>query len=115
MTGSIVPNRTEVSRDFPVLSFTIRTPARPGWFEVALATSPELFQRGKRDERSPSSFWSSRSTGPLLAEQGEAVFLVPGPVLRRFANAKQLYFALATFERPDAAEPTVWAPDPARA
>ncbi len=96
MATMIRPNRLEVSDRFPVAGFTIKTGSTP-WFEVALATDPVLFRSERKSQRNSSNFYSSRAAGPLLAERGEAVYLVPPEVLRRFAGQPKLYFGLATF------------------
>ena len=115
LAGTITPNRTEVSRNFPVLGFTIRTGKSPSWFEVALANDPRLLGSTGASGRNATNFWTSRELGPLPAEQGEAVFLVPAHVLARFAESTQLYFAVACFASPDRSDPEVWIPDPAAA
>jgi N-acetyl-anhydromuramyl-L-alanine amidase AmpD len=113
--SSITPNRTEVTRTFPVLGFTVRTPTAPGWFEVALASDPHLFRADRIADRNPSTFWSSAGIGPLLAATGESLFLVPGPVLAALSHHRLLYFAVATFETAERRHPRVVRPDPAAA
>lgn len=98
-----------------MLGFTVRTPAAPGWFEVAISADPALFRGDRRQDRTSATFWSSRDTGPLLAENGEAVYLVPTRALASLASNRLLYFALATFEEPDGRGRRVWMPDPAAA
>jgi N-acetyl-anhydromuramyl-L-alanine amidase AmpD len=115
MPSSIRPNRAEVSRSFPVLGFTIKTSTVPAWFEVALATNPILFGAQAVASRSAMNFWTSRQDGLIAAEQGEAIFLVPNDVLARFAGAKRLYYALATFGSPAGAHPELSVPDNAAA
>ncbi|MGH7456016.1 MAG: trypsin-like serine peptidase, partial [bacterium] len=99
MATMIRPNRLEVSDRFPVAGFTVKTGNYP-WFEVALATEPGLFRAERKSQRTHSNFYSSHAMGPLPAERGEAVYLVPPEVLKRFAGQPKLYFGLATF--PDA-------------
>jgi V8-like Glu-specific endopeptidase len=113
MLGTIRPNRTEVSRSFPVLGFTIRAGTRPAWFEVALATDPSLLHPEHKDKRTAQNFYSSRASGPLEAAGGEAVYLVSPPILARFAGQDRLYYAVATFASPDRANPqvTLFAPE----
>jgi hypothetical protein len=103
------PNRAEVTRSFPVLGFTIRT-GRPAWFEVALTTDPTLFGPDARGRRTSQNFYSTRSGGTLPAQAGEAVYLVPGEVLARFAGQPRVYYALATFSRADRSDPEVAVP-----
>jgi N-acetyl-anhydromuramyl-L-alanine amidase AmpD len=98
---SILANRPVIEERFPVLGFTVRTGLRPSWFEVALATDPELFHAEAKARRNPNNFYSSHSAGPLPAAQGEAVYLVPADILARFAGQPQLYYVLAVSERPD--------------
>ena len=107
MQGTIKPNRTEVSRSFPVLGFTIRIGFSPAWFEVALATDPHLLHPENRDHRTPQNFYSSRSAGPLPAHGGETVYLVPPTVLSRFAGQTRLFYAVATFAGTDRSSPQV--------
>lgn len=113
--GSISPNRTELSRSFPVLGFTVRTPTHPGWFEVALAADPTLFTPERRSTRTPTTFWSTKELGLLSAASGEAVFLVPTRVLAALSTNRRLFFALATFDGPGRSGRRVWRPDPATA
>jgi V8-like Glu-specific endopeptidase len=95
--GSIRPNRPDVSDRFPVAGFTIRTGGGPSYFEVAVATNPGLFLPDNRGHRTESNFFSTRGAGPLLAERGEAVYLLPTAVLSRFAGNGRLYYSMATF------------------
>jgi hypothetical protein len=104
-------NRLEVSDKFPVLGFTVRTGGAP-YFEAALATDAALFASLARERRTPQTFWSSRALGPLPAERGEAVFIVPDEVLRRFAGAPRLYYTVATFADRTRANPEVVAVKP---
>ncbi len=97
MPDLIRPNRLMVDDRFSVLGFTIRADAPVKWFEVALATDPQLFRADAKANRTPSNFYSSRAAGPLLIERGEAVYLIPAEVLARFIGGQKLYFALATF------------------
>jgi N-acetylmuramoyl-L-alanine amidase/Papain-like cysteine protease AvrRpt2 len=113
--SSIRPNRTEVSRNFPVLGFTIRTSRIPAWFEVALATDPELFRAGAVERRTPASFYSTASQPPIAAAMGESVWLVPDDILSRLTGGPLIYFALATFSSAARADPEVWIPEPAAA
>jgi hypothetical protein len=105
MQGTIKPNRTEVSRSFPVLGFTIRIGFSPAWFEVALATDPHLLHPENREHRTPQNFYSSRSAGPLPAHGGETVYLVPPTVLSRFAGQTRLFYAVAVFAGTDRSSP----------
>jgi hypothetical protein len=108
MSAFIRPNRTEVSRAFPVLGFTIRTGATPAWFEVAVATQPELlFSPESKAKRNHHNFYSSRAVGLLPAERGEAVYLVPPAVLARFAGQDRLYYGLAVYRQADFRNPEV--------
>ncbi|MGA1841146.1 MAG: papain-like cysteine protease family protein, partial [bacterium] len=100
MSGIISPNRLEVSDRFPILGFTIRTDENHGWFEVAVATKPELFQPSNKNLRTFSNFFSTRATGALPVQRGEAVYLLPTEVLGRFKGNQKLYFALAVFTDP---------------
>ena len=105
MAGSIRPTRQEVTRQFPVLGFTVRTARRPAWFEVALATDPALFE--SPEGRTAGTFYSSRAEGPLPAPAGEAVYLVPQRVLARFVGKEKLYYALATYGEASFRDPQV--------
>ncbi|MGQ0537705.1 MAG: papain-like cysteine protease family protein, partial [Gemmatimonadaceae bacterium] len=97
MPGAVIrATRTEVSDRFPLLGFTVKTGAQP-FFETVIMTSPELAANANKTQRTPETFWSSRSIGPLSTERGEAVFMVPDDVLRRFAGKQRLYYAVATF------------------
>ena len=99
-------NRAEVSDRFPLLGFTVRTGAKP-YFEVVVTTDPALLDGTARDKRASNTFWSSRGIGPLPAERGEAVFIVPDDVMRRFVGASRLYYAAATFGDRSRANPEI--------
>lgn len=96
MPGLIRSNSAEVSQRRPVLGFTVRTGGHP-YFEVAVATSPDLFRADARGRRTPSNFFSTRAGGPLPSERGEAVYLLPTDVLARFAGQERVFYAVATF------------------
>jgi N-acetyl-anhydromuramyl-L-alanine amidase AmpD len=106
----IQPTRTEVTRSFPVLGFTIRTGESPSWFEVAIAADPSLFEPSARARRTASNFYSSRVAGPLPAQHGEAVYLVPQAVVDRFAAHDRIYYALAAYSEPAFRSPHVVTP-----
>ena len=99
-------NRAEVSDRFPLLGFTVRTGSKP-FFEVVVTTDPVLLDGAQRENRTTGTFWSTRGIGPLPAERGEAVFIVPDEVLRRFVGASRLYYAAATFADRSRANPEV--------
>jgi N-acetyl-anhydromuramyl-L-alanine amidase AmpD len=107
MPSEIRPTRLEISDRFPVAGFTVRTDTSPGWFEVAIATEPGLFKPDQKAKRTRSNFYSSRAGGPLPAERGEAVYLIPQEILTRFIGAKKLYVALATFADPGRSQPEI--------
>jgi V8-like Glu-specific endopeptidase/uncharacterized protein YycO len=109
MPASIKPNRSEISRAFPVAGFSIRTGISPSWVEVAVATTPELLYGGPsvKPQRNPNNFWSSRVMGLLAAERGEVVFLLPPQVLTRFVGKERLYYGLATYRQNDYRSPEV--------
>ncbi len=108
----IQPTRAEVTRMFRVLGFTIRTGESPSWFEVAIASDPSLFDPQARARRTMSNFYSSRVGGPLPAERGEAMYLVPQAVLDRLSDHDRLYYALAGGDQatPGKDEPVAVAP-----
>ena len=106
----IQPTRAEVTRMFRVLGFTIRTGESPSWFEVAIAADPSLFDAQARSRRTMSNFYSSRVGGPLPAERGEAIYLVPQAVLDRLSDHDRLYYALAAYKQPDFHNPHLIAP-----
>ncbi|MGH8248764.1 MAG: N-acetylmuramoyl-L-alanine amidase, partial [Gammaproteobacteria bacterium] len=87
--------------------FTVHTGINPSWFEVAVATDPKLFNPGSKALRNHSNFYSSRASSPLPAERGEAVYLLPPPVLARFAGKDHLYYTMATFQKPDFNDPEI--------
>ncbi len=100
MVSMIRPNRLEVSDRFPILGFTVQTGASPKWFEIAIASDLKLFHAEAKAQRTHANFYSTRAAGPLAAERGEAVYLVPPEVLKRFAGQSKVYFGLATFADP---------------
>ncbi|MBD1844532.1 N-acetylmuramoyl-L-alanine amidase [Cyanobacteria bacterium FACHB-63] len=108
MTALIRANRPEVSRQFPVLGFTIRTGVSPSWVEVAIATDPKLFYGAEaKAKRTPNNFYSSRTVGLLPAERGEVVYLVPPEVIARFAGQTKIYYALAVYPQGDFRNPQI--------
>ena len=113
MSARIIANRPEVSSTFRVAGFTIRTGLNPSWFEVALATDPELFQPESKPRRTLNNFYSSRATGPLPAPRGEAVYLVPPTVLARFAGQPRLFYTVAVYRQPDFHDPEIMRLPPA--
>lgn len=105
-TATIRSNRSTVGREAPWLGFTVRTGRQP-FFEVALATDPRLFEPEARSNRTSANFWSSRHLGPLSAQRGEAVFIVPQNVLRRFVGRDRLFYTVATFADSSRAHPEI--------
>ena len=97
MPSTIRPNRTEISRTFPVLGFTISPSAVPARYEVAVATDPALFDGEAKARRSAANFYSTHGDGPLEAVSRESVYLLPPTVLANFAGSDALYYALATW------------------
>ena len=93
---AIRATRDRLDKSFSMLGFTVRTGRQP-FFETVIATDPALLDGSERQRRTASTFWSSRAMGPLPAERGEAVFVVPDDVVRRFAGQERLYYAVATF------------------
>ena len=106
MSARITANRPEVSSTFRVAGFTVRTGLSPSWFEVVLATDPELFWEAKA-RRNHTNFYSSRAVGPLPAARGDAVYLVPPTVLARFAGQPKLYYVVAAYHQADFRNPEV--------
>jgi hypothetical protein len=93
---TIVPCRTTITDRFPVASFVIRTPRRR-FFEVACATDPRLFHTDWSGRRTRENFYSSGNEGVLVNERGDVAWMMPPQVLRQFAGARRLYYALATY------------------
>jgi N-acetyl-anhydromuramyl-L-alanine amidase AmpD/V8-like Glu-specific endopeptidase len=102
----IRPTRNIVSSTFPVVGFTVRTGKR-AWFEIAVAAKPWLLLPQGKNQRTPPEFFSTKVFGPLPAERGEAVYLLPSEVLARFVGQEKLYYALAVFDQPDRRNPQV--------
>lgn len=96
--------RAEISERFPLLGFTVRTGSKP-YFEVVLTTDPELLAATARATRTSETFWSTRCLGPLAAQRGEAVFIVPDAVTQRFAGKNRIYYSVATFSDKTWADP----------
>ena len=107
MAASIRPNRQTVSRQFPILGFTIRTGPSPAWFEVVLATEPELFEQDSGERRSKVNFYSSRVEGVLPANGTESVYLVPPSIMAQFVGQERLYYTLAIYRQPDFSNPEI--------
>ncbi len=110
----LTPTRTEISDRFSVLGFRVRSGRNP-YFEVAIATDPSLFHADAKTQRSAANFFSSRSAGPLLAGQGEAIYFIPPHVLRHFAGKERLYYTVAAFSDTSRGNPEILdVPDQAR-
>ena len=92
----IVPCREQITDRFPVASFAVHVPAGRS-FEVACATDPRLLHGRFMARRTPQNFFSSRYAGYLRAPRGETVWFLPTDQLRRFAGARRIYYALATY------------------
>lgn len=107
MPSSIRSNRPDLSERFPVAGLTVRTAPGQGYFEVAVASDPKLFDAAHRGDRSATNFYSSRAAGILPANHGEAVYLLPTNALSRFAGSERLYYALATFSDRDRGNPEI--------
>ena len=104
MASFIRPNRTEVSRTFPWLGFTIRTTA-PAWFEVAIATDPRLFDGAAKSRR--ISLRSTRHAGLDRCRRRAARPSRTAAVLARFAGSPNLDYALAAFRGADRQRPEI--------
>jgi hypothetical protein len=99
---TIAANRRQIDDRFPTVAFTVRSNGRP-FYEVIVTTDRSLFDPANRDRRTEANFYSSRQDGGLTpALGGEAVYLVPAAVLRRFAQAepkpRELYYTVAAYE-----------------
>ena len=96
---SIVACRSQVSDRFPVASFAIRMPPSR-YYEVACATDPRLFHSRYKRERTRANFFSSREHGLLQAPRGDTAFMLPPDQLQRFAGARRVFYALASYGSP---------------
>ena len=96
---TIVACREQISDRFPVASFAIRVPPTR-FYEVACATDPRLFHSRHRRDRTRSNFFSSREHGLLQAPRGDTAWMVPPEQLQRFAGARRLFYALASYGGP---------------
>jgi hypothetical protein len=96
---SIVACRSQISDRFPVASFAIHMPPRR-YYEVACATDPRLFHTRHRRDRTRANFFSSREHGLLQAPRGDTAFMVPPEQLQRFAGARRLFYAMASYGSP---------------
>jgi hypothetical protein len=92
----IVPSRSSISERFPIASFMVRVPSAR-YFEVVCATDPRLFHTSYAGQRTSDNFYTSRSDGMLVCEEGENTFFIPPQQLRRFAGARRIYYALGTY------------------
>ena len=96
---SIVACRSQISDRFPVASFAIRVPPSR-YYEVACTTDPRLFHSRFRCERTRANFFSSRERGLLQAPRGDTAFMLPPDQLQRFAGARRVFYALASYGSP---------------
>jgi len=110
----LTPTRTEISDRFSVLGFRVRSGRNP-YFEVAIATDPSLFHADAKAQRTAANFFSSHSSGPILAEHGEAMYFIPPHALRHFAGKERLYYTVAAFPDTSRVNPELLdVPDQAR-
>ena len=70
------------------------------YYEVACATDPRLFHTRHRRDRTRANFFSSREHGLLQAPRGDTAFMVPPEQLQRFAGARRLFYAMASYGSP---------------
>lgn len=103
---SITACRERISDRFPMASFVVKVPP-DRLFEIACATDPRLFAVENRERRTPANFSTSRAAGLLRAPAGEATYLVPPDQLRRFAGARRLYYAVASYRSPQGQDPVI--------
>lgn len=103
---AIAATRHELSDRFEVLGFTVKTGDKP-YFEVAIATDPALFRPDQKSKRTTANFYSTRAIGPLAAERGEAVVILPPEVAPRFVGQSRLFYALATFTDANRSRPEI--------
>ena len=96
---TIVACRSQISDRFPVASFAIRMPPSR-YYEVACATDPRLFHSRHRRDRTRANFFTSREHGLLRAPRGDTAFMVPPDQLQRFAGARRLFYAMASYGSP---------------
>lgn len=96
-------NRESIDDRFNVLGFTVRS--EQPWFEVGLATDPELLRAEHRGKRNAGNFYASGVMRAGASQRGEAVYLVPPDVVARFVGQQRLYFGLATYRENDRSTP----------
>src|SRR6185503_13545124 len=101
---SITACRERISDRFPLASFVVKVPA-DRYFEVACATDPRLFAAEHREHRTASNSTTSRLTGLLRAPAGQVTYMVPPDQLRRFAGARRLFFAVASYRGTQGQDP----------
>src|SRR5258708_1703455 len=110
----LTPTRTEIADRSSVLGCR-GGPARNPYFEVAIATDPSLFHADAKAQRTAANFFSSHSSGPILAEHGEAMYFIPPHALRHFAGKERLYYTVAAFPDTSRVNPELLdVPDQAR-
>src|SRR5215472_2443750 len=105
MSSSIRATRDVIDNRFKVMGLAIRTPRKPAWFEVALATDPHLFSPAHKGDRNPRNFFVT--TDAIPAAEGEAIYLVPPYALAQFAGQDRVYYTMATFDDPQRHNPEV--------
>ncbi|MBN1656619.1 MAG: hypothetical protein JXA30_22800 [Deltaproteobacteria bacterium] len=92
----ITPCRSTVSDRFPVASFSVRIP-KDRFYEVCCTTDPRLFHPRYQGHRTADNFYSSAERGLFDSTRAENTWLLPSDQLRRFAGARRIYYALATY------------------
>jgi hypothetical protein len=103
---SITACRERISDRFPLASFVVKVPP-DRYFEIACATDPRLFAAENRERRTSSNFTTSRLTGLLRAPAGQVTYMVPPDQLRRFAGARRLFYAVASYRGTQGQDPIV--------
>lgn len=101
----IAPNRHHLDNRFPSLSFTITSPTQQEpqtHCEVLLTTERSLFDARNATYRNGSNFYASRQDSGLIEfTNGEAVYMVPVPVLKAFVKAEPrpstIYYTAITY------------------
>lgn len=100
----ITPNRHHLQNRFPDLSFTITNAQQrtQTHFEILLATNATLFHPDNASRRNVNNFYASRQDSGLMAfANGEAVYVVPMPVLKALIKAEprptEIYYTAVSY------------------
>lgn len=95
MAPRIDPVKPTIDPLAPEIAFRVQ-PGAP-FYEVRVASHPELFLDDRRAERSAENYWTTRANGVAAPSRGEDTVRVPTEAARRITRAGSLYYLLVAY------------------